>query len=368
MGDEKQPIWKLIRACARELTMQGMTPFTRRDIIAFVQRTNPSCKRNTIDPMIQGLTDNLRGGVPGGGGKNLLHSVGRGRFVLKDPTPPNDDASGPRLGQKGTASSPVGPKATWLAASDEALPDRRPQLLRGPGRVRRAMVNVEANVQEYLGARDPGARYTSFDYCFNYFQSHNEQGHLAALLEGQALQLSCLHLGFYLASWGMMRGSAALFQRSLRQFVPVIAVIAEAPAAVWETDAHLYRDGKCPEILETASRIEAALSNDASQTLVTKIMLGTFGCLPAFDTFFKSGFGIARFEPKALKEIGEFYREHAEVIEESRVQTLEFNSGKPTDRRYTRAKVIDKIFFTEGRRRSVLKQKADRGRPPRTRS
>lgn len=34
--------------------------------------------------MIQGLTDNLRGGAPGAVGKNLFHSVGRGLFVLKE--------------------------------------------------------------------------------------------------------------------------------------------------------------------------------------------------------------------------------------------------------------------------------------------
>lgn len=72
------------------------------------------------------------------------------------------------------------------------------------------MVDIEANLKAYLGKREPRARYTSFDYCFNYFQSHREQGKLPDLLRGEALQLSCLHLGFYLASWGMLRGSSEL--------------------------------------------------------------------------------------------------------------------------------------------------------------
>lgn len=57
------------------------------------------------------------------------------------------------------------------------------------------MVDIEANLKAYLGRREPRARYTSFDYCFNYFQSHREQGKLPDLLRGEALQLSCLHLG-----------------------------------------------------------------------------------------------------------------------------------------------------------------------------
>jgi hypothetical protein len=77
-------------------------------------------------------------------------------------------------------------------------------------------------------------------------------------------------------------------------------------------------------------------------------MLGTFGCIPAFDTYFKKGFGVSTFGSKALKKVGEFYSANAEVIERNRVQTLEFASGETTERRYTRAKVIDMIFFVAG--------------------
>lgn len=76
-----------------------------------------------------------------------------------------------------------------------------------------AMVDIEGHLKAYLDRREPGARYTSFDYCFNYFQSHREQGKLPELLRGEALQLSCLHLGFYLASWGMLRGSSDLLKK-----------------------------------------------------------------------------------------------------------------------------------------------------------
>jgi hypothetical protein len=209
-------------------------------------------------------------------------------------------------------------------------------------------VDIEGNLRAYLGARGPSERYTSFDYCFNYFQEHRERNTLPELVRGDALQLSCLHLGFYLASWGMLRGSSHLLQRSLRAFVPVIEVIANAPSEVWTTDANLYGDGSCPVVFETAQRIRSALPNPASDILVTKIMLGTFGCVPAFDSYFKKGFGAWKFGPKALREIGEFYNANSEAIERGRVETLDFASGKPTGRRYTRAKVIDMIFFTAG--------------------
>jgi hypothetical protein len=210
------------------------------------------------------------------------------------------------------------------------------------------MVDIEANLKAYLGKREPRARYTSFDYCFNYFQSHREQGKLPELLRGEALQLSCLHLGFYLASWGMLRGSSELLQRSVRNFIPLVEVIANAAPAIWEMDAHLYGDGSCPIIFETADLVQAALPDGASDILVTKVMLGTFGCVPAFDTYFKKGFGVSTFSRKALSKIGAFYTDNAEVIDRNRVYTLEFESGAASQRTYTRAKVIDMIFFVAG--------------------
>jgi hypothetical protein len=77
------------------------------------------------------------------------------------------------------------------------------------------MMNIDANLAVYLAARTPTDRYASFDYCFNYFQSQFEDDRLPALAEAPGLQMSCLHLGFYLASWGMYRGSTVRLQRSL---------------------------------------------------------------------------------------------------------------------------------------------------------
>jgi hypothetical protein len=46
--------------------------------------------------------------------------------------------------------------------------------------------------------------------------------------------------------------------------------------------------------------------------------------------------------------VAEFYKHNADVIDRHRVPTLEFDTGMETARRYTRAKVIDMIFFVEG--------------------
>jgi hypothetical protein len=49
-----------------------------------------------------------------------------------------------------------------------------------------------------------------------------------------------------------------------------------------------------------------------------------------------------------LRKVGDFYESNAEVVDRHLVPTLGFATGQPTDLRYTRAKVIDMVFFVEG--------------------
>jgi hypothetical protein len=208
--------------------------------------------------------------------------------------------------------------------------------------------DINGNILRYLGNRKPTSRYASFDYCFNHFQTARERNELHTLVTGESLQLSCLHLGFYLASWGMLRGSTELLQRSVRTFVPVVEALVSAPTQLWHLDVDQYTDEAIAEILSFRSHLRKSLHEGASDILVTKVLLGTMGCVPAFDTRFKRGFSVSTFGPKSLSKIAQFYRSHADVIESHREPTLDFESGLPTLRRYTRAKVIDMVFFIEG--------------------
>jgi hypothetical protein len=208
-------------------------------------------------------------------------------------------------------------------------------------------VDLDANLRKYLDGRKPNERYASFDYCFNYFQWFRESGNVSALASQANIQLSCLHLGFYLASWGMFRGSAELLQKSARSLIPIVEAVACTETSLWELDAHCYTEMNIRRLLQLASTIRHAQPS-MSDTLVTKIMLGVFGSVPAFDANFKRGFGVATLGPKALSRIGDFFQDHAEVINAHQVPTLDFISGEPTQRSYTQAKVIDMAFFIEG--------------------
>lgn len=216
-----------------------------------------------------------------------------------------------------------------------------------------SLLGLETNIKKYLNGdahsegRKPDARYASFDYCFNYFQSFRNNGNTATLAKPANIQRSCLNLGFYLASWGMLRGSSNLLQKSARYLSPIIRVIAEADAALWKIDAHCYTDENIELLFDAVSKFRQTQS-DMSDILTTKIMLGVFGNVPAFDSQFKKGFR-GTFCRKTLRRIGECYEANRRIIERYRIHTLDFATGKPTRHKYTRAKVIDMAFFIKGR-------------------
>lgn len=224
------------------------------------------------------------------------------------------------------------------------------------------MVDISENVIKYFRDRSPVERAASFDYCFNYFQGFRACDEIDTLASPLNIEASCLHLGYYLASWGMLRGSTVLHTKSYRFFIPVIRAIAREADAVWQIDVDKYTDTNIAELMELRNRISSAMSVDSSagksatvptETLVTKVILGVFGSAPAFDTFFKRGFRTVtdkavKMDPRTLGGIRDFYTANAAAVDQQRAKTLDFASGQPTSLYYTRAKVIDMVFLIEG--------------------
>jgi hypothetical protein len=227
--------------------------------------------------------------------------------------------------------------------------------------VNRALVDVDVNAGRYLRDRDGNARYASFDYCFNYFQDFRDDGRVGELAAPAQMQTSCLQLGFYLASWGMFRGKAELLNHSARRLVPVIEAIVAAPAAVWTVDADDYGPAAQRVLFDVRRQLAAVLPGGHSTTLVTKTMLGVFGCVPAYDRFFRVGFGAATFGPTSLRNIEAYCHANAPAIERHRVSTIDFTTGAETDRRYTKAKVIDMVLFTAGQASGGAETASDAG-------
>lgn len=143
----KSPIWRLVETSAHELTDAGRSPFTRRDLISCIQAIDSSIGADSINPIIQGVTDNLRGGAPGAVGKDILHSVARGQFVLRQGSldHPQED-KGPILSEPGVRN--VGRRNPDLPTSESELRDLLIDLL--TPKLPRIRLESEGSVQYSL--------------------------------------------------------------------------------------------------------------------------------------------------------------------------------------------------------------------------
>ena len=176
--------------------------------------------------------------------------------------------------------------------------------------------------------------------------------------------MSCFVLWSYLASWGMLRGSSFLLQKNPAYLKQLITYISRDCQDLFDIDVNSYNEN-IDKILKAYDGVEKCISskeNKATLTLVTKIMLGVFGCIPAYDTNFKStftaiakmGFKNHELTEKSLNCIYEFYKLHEPELETLRLScnVIDFN-GNCTDYKYTRAKIIDMYGFQKNLQRSA---------------
>ena len=151
----------------------------------------------------------------------------------------------------------------------------------------------------------------------------------------------CLHLSFYLASWGMYRGSSFLLQRDYKVHKPVIKILLEDKYnSLWGIEINQYKNIENQEKLkDLVSRIkevyneirlsvkESIPKNELSDTLVTKVLMGTLGCVPAYDRYFISGVrnekaASGNFNIRSILELVEFYNKYYDDFEQARKQMM----------------------------------------------
>jgi len=214
-------------------------------------------------------------------------------------------------------------------------------------------VNPHDQLNKY-GEPRAESRMSSFDHCYSYFRTAFENNKHSELASEAHIQRSCLHLGFYLASWGMYRGSGELYKFSSAGLSDVVSIVSGATQTIWNLDVDGYTADSIKELLAFAEKLRQAFPSSsvkpgfrASDTLVTKTLLGVFGNTPAFDSYFKKGLGCSQFDEKSLLRVSRYWDAYRDVVEGARVSVRGFD-GSPNKFRYSQAKVIDMVFFARG--------------------
>lgn len=170
-----------------------------------------------------------------------------------------------------------------------------------------------------------------------------------------------LHLAFYLASWGMYRGSSFLLQKDYKVLSPIVEKVLKPEydclfgiactdvrnSDVWKQLKKLSDDIAKhfrPIRDEVAGR---EVASNVSPVLITKILMGTLGCVPAYDRFFIDGIKkhkvtTGEYNLKSVLRLVDFYEAHNDRLEEAR------RGMQTEDLAYPQMKLLDMGFWQIG--------------------
>ena len=200
---------------------------------------------------------------------------------------------------------------------------------------------------------DPHHRYLSWEYCHEAFRL-NRRPQIDATID-----YLCLHLAWYLASWGMLRNSF-LMQKDYKIHADVVRLIYQTEwDDLWDISPEkLSQEYYADRIMKLSESItEAYVASGAgipTDTLLTKILLGTVGCVPAYDRYFKkaladTGAASQVFSAKSIRTLGNLYLDHGDEFEK-----LRKHCGRRIE--YPAAKILDMCFFEYGFQRDTSSQ------------
>lgn len=194
-------------------------------------------------------------------------------------------------------------------------------------------------------------RFLSWEHCYKAFFKAREKD----VWDDDKL---CLHLAFYLASWGMYRGSSFLLQKDYLIHQNAIEVIKKKKyddlQGIRCEDLMLKKDifiSLYEELVNAYSEFHR--DKAISITLITKVILGTLGCIPAFDRFFVSGIegmeisdrikNYGQFNDGAIDDLCDFYHENSSEFDGWKRDKI-----KDTDIDYPQMKLLDMAFWQLG--------------------
>ena len=190
---------------------------------------------------------------------------------------------------------------------------------------------IDAAQTFYDDARtNANGRSRSWEHCYRVFRD-------ARTDPSPDYDYLSLHLAFYVASWGMYRGSSFLLQKDYKVLSPVVEEVLkpeydclfgvacvdlrELEVQARLTNVYDYIADYFRPIRDEVAGREVA--SPVSPVLITKILMGTLGCVPAYDRFFQDGakyLGLEHnsYKENSLLELADFYEAYNDRLEEAR--------------------------------------------------
>ena len=191
------------------------------------------------------------------------------------------------------------------------------------------LINAAQTFYDDARANENG-RSRSWEHCYRVFRD-------ARTDPSPDCDYLSLHLDFYLASWGMYRGSCFILQKDYKVHTPIVEKILKheydclfglACADLRNSDVWAQIKKLSDDIANHFDPIRDQVAgreveSPVSPVLITKILMGTLGCVPAYDRFFEEGAKYLGLEKKSynedsLLELADIYEAHNDRLEEAR--------------------------------------------------
>ena len=215
------------------------------------------------------------------------------------------------------------------------------------------LINAAQTFYDDARANENG-RSRSWEHCYRVFRD-------ARTDPSPDYDYLSLHLAFYLASWGMYRGSCFILQKDYKVHTPIVEEILKpeydclfglACADLQEpgvqerlTNVYDYIADHFHPIRDQIAGRE--VTTPVSPVLITKILMGTLGCVPAYDRFFQDGVAIYKvttqeYSLESVRKLAKFYEAHNDRLEEAR------RGMQTEDLIYPQMKLLDMGFWQIG--------------------
>ena len=214
---------------------------------------------------------------------------------------------------------------------------------------------LESSVKFYdTLKKDENGRYRSWEHCYSNFINARDN-------KNAELDYLSLQLAFYLASWGMYRGSSFLLKKDYKIHIPVVKELLKEeydPLAGIDCvelkreenqrlleNINAFLDEYYSNIRDEVKNIK--VRNQLSSTLITKILMGTLGCVPAYDRYFISGIkkqkvASGNYNMKSIIQLVDFYEKNIVELENIR------KDMKVNGMAYPQMKILDMAFWQIG--------------------
>lgn len=197
-------------------------------------------------------------------------------------------------------------------------------------------------ISDYIGALESKTthRFLSWDICYEKFQNTTNN------------DLLSLHLAFFLASWGMYRGSSQLLQNNYLIHKEAVQIILskQYPNDLLHPTFEAYFSQIKP-LIQKLKKHYLQHSISPTDTLISKIILGTTALSPALDRYFiegvkSEGEKFTCLSNESLMALYNYTITHKEEIKACKEFVL-----KRINKKYPSMKIIDIYFWTLGYRK-----------------